>query len=154
MCSCKQDIQLRSDRHSNFLSFRAVRSQILGKPWLSNVFSFQKGAVWPTTITIEQPLTVRSSTDTLPRNSSGAESRGPSFDNGDIDSEALVAKSSDIVSDVQNADNIFSSDLKLFYNIFVTSALKSGGFSGHEDSILHEAFFRSSAGSVWFTRFA
>jgi hypothetical protein len=52
-------------------------------------------------------------------------------------------------------DGIISSDLKLFYNVYISSALSAqnaGRFTGHEDPRLQQAFLRSSAGSVWFTR--
>jgi hypothetical protein len=50
---------------------------------------------------------------------------------------------------------VISSDVKLFYNVYLSSALSAliaGRFTGHQDPRLQEAFLRSSAGSVWFTR--
>ena len=65
-----------------------------------------------------------------------------------------VASGLDSVPETDSKPNSFlSSHMVVFHSVFVKSAVSAGGFIGEDASRWRDAFYHSSAGSVWYTRY-
>ncbi len=146
-----QDPSRFAKRHSDYLRFRALRNHFKDLKQVNFTWFQMSSSIWPepsTDITGQSGPNLLSESEL---NQPAGLNQSPELQSKQESHKLRLDAAVELGN--TNLGQAFSSDLTLFFNIYITSALKVGNGFFHEQSILHEAFLRSSAGSVWFTRY-